>query len=108
MYYNAKIAGVGLSQLEVVVLYFNDSLSGSGYSSETHFLTSEYQMDMKTEGWQRWEAVLPSHRQLRSVDQYKSDIIASTTGYLKKSNTTSDENKRDFFLIISNFTSSFF
>ena len=83
MYYNAKIAGVGLSQLEVVVLYFNDSLSGSGYSSETHFLTSEYQMDMKTEGWQRWEAVLPSHRQLRSVDQYKSDIIASTTGYLK-------------------------
>ena len=68
MYYNAKIHGINLSQLEVVVMYFNDSLSGSDYSSRTHFLTSEYQMDMKTEGWQRWEAVLPSHIQLRSVD----------------------------------------
>ena len=67
MYYNAKIHGINLSQLEVVVMYFNDSLSGSDYSSRTHFLTSEYQMDMKTEGWQRWEAVLPSHIQLRSV-----------------------------------------
>ena len=60
---------LSLSQLEVVVLYFNDSHSGSSYSSQPHFLTNEYRIDMKTEGWQRWEAVLPSHIQLRSVDQ---------------------------------------
>ena len=71
LYYNAKV-DLSLSQLEVMVMYFNESQQGgSSYSSTPmHFLTSSYRMDMKTEGWQRWEALLPPHIQLRLVDRF--------------------------------------
>ena len=52
---------LSLSQLEVIVHYFNES----GYAPRPRYLTSEYRMNIKNEGWNRWEAVLPSDIQLR-------------------------------------------
>ena len=73
LYYNAKVKELSLSQLEVVVLVYDSNSGSSSFStSKLEVLTTDYKMDMKTEGWQRWEAVLPSHIQLRSVDQCKS------------------------------------
>ena len=60
LYYNAMVE-LSLSQLEVIVHYFNES----GYAPRPRYLTSEYRMNIKNEGWNRWEAVLPSDIQLR-------------------------------------------